>query len=149
MAWTRCSCISRLSSPAYTDSGVLIGGGNMCKRELADLEVERRELDLGGSVLAALGLLPANSTLTKRSDSGDAATSGSSLLHQMLVTREIGQIAEQLGVRALGHDEAQEVFRRDVGLECAGDVHECNDLYKRNAADAIRQYAEHLGLLAM
>lgn len=110
--------------------GVIAGSGNVCRREFLDLENERRELDTGASVLAAMG------ALTER-DLDDGI--------ELLATRDLGRMAETLGVRAIGHDDDEETFthyKRDVGTECV--TEECA-LMKREVDEILRQHARGLG----
>ena len=109
--------------------GVVVGSGNMCRREFDELEMERRELDTGASVLAAMG------ALTERDLNDDT---------EMLATRDLGRMAETLGIRALGHadDDSFTHYKRDVGTECA--TEECA-VMKREADEILRQHARGLG----
>lgn len=110
--------------------GVVVGSGNMCRREFDELEMERRELDTGASVLATMGALP------ERNLSDDM---------ELLATRDLGRMAETLGVRAVGHEDDEETFnhyKRDVGTECA--TEECA-VMKREVVEILRQHARGLG----
>lgn len=110
--------------------GVINGSGNVCRREFIELEMERRELDAGASILAAMG------GLTARDLDDDM---------EMLATRELGRLAETLGARAVGHDGDDDTFthyKRDVGTQCA--TEEC-DMMKREVDDLLRYHARSLG----
>ena len=107
-----------------------MGSGTVCRREFIELEMERRELDTGASVLAAMGGLTAR-------DLGDDM--------EMLATRDLGRMAETLGVRAVGHEEDDDAFthyKRDLGTECL--TEDCA-MMKREVDDMLRQHARSLG----
>lgn len=112
------------------NSGVIMGSGTMCRREFIDLELERRELDTGASVVAALGGLSA------RDAHGH---------EEMLATRDVGKMALMLGVRAFDHDEDADFYKRNVGVECA--TEECNEMMRREAEELLYIHARDLGLV--
>ena len=104
--------------------------GVMCRRALDEVEVEKRELDRGGSVLAAIG--------------GRTTDPSFESPTTFLATRDLGRLAESLGVRAIGHDESLPHFRRDVGIECASSD-SCDELAKREAHEVLVGHARTLG----
>ena len=122
---------------ANNNSGLLAAAGVNCKRSLQEVEVERRELDTGASVLAALGGDP-------------AAPRGSdditSQLH-LLATRDLGKMARMLQIRAKGHDAKTVThYKRHVGLECAPDSSDaCDEQAKAEAPDLLKFHASQLG----
>ena len=122
---------------ANNNSGLLAAAGVNCKRSLQEVEVERRELDTGASVLAALGGDPAAAR------GSDDITSP---LH-LLATRDLGKMAHMLQVRAKGHDwETATNYKRHVGVECAPDnLEECDEQTKAEAQDLLRVHARQLG----
>ena len=112
------------------NNGVIVGSGNTCRRAFIEVEMEARELDTGSSVLAAMG------GLTARDFDDDM---------EMLATRDLGRMAETLGVRAVGHDGDDDAFthyKRDVGTECV--TGECA-MMKREVDEMLRQHARSLG----
>lgn len=109
-------------------SGTAAGNGMMCKRAMDEFEVEKREMDRGGSVLAAIGgALPDSATVEP--------------VH-ILAIRDLGRLAESLGVRAAGHEQTASIFKRDVGIEC--EAGSCDELARREAHDILVNHAQSL-----
>ncbi|KDN52901.1 hypothetical protein K437DRAFT_266108, partial [Tilletiaria anomala UBC 951] len=62
----------------------------------------------------------------------------------LLATRDLGRLADVLGVRAAGHDADEAThYRRDIGLECATST--CDEFAKREAEEILAMHARGLG----
>ena len=114
------------------NSGQINGSGVVCRRELEEADMERRELDTGASVLAALG--------------GQSIARSLDEPANLLATRDLGRLADVLGVRAAGHDMDDAThYKRSVGLECATDS--CDGIARREAEEILMVHARDLGFL--
>ena len=112
------------------NSGQINGSGVVCRREFEEAEMERRELDSGAAVLAALG--------------GQSVARSLDEPTNLLATRDLGRLADVLGVRAAGHDMDESThYRRDIGLECASAS--CDGLARREAESLLMNHARDLG----
>ena len=115
----------------FSGAGNVVGAGMRCggKRRRA-LDRERRHLSLGDGIIQSFGLVARS----------DIPMTGA------LAVREIGVLAEELGVRGVVNKGAPSPLRRRLpGIIC--NTRACDEVARRSADDLLRMHARSLGFV--